>query len=198
MPPSGLEAYQLGRRYDVLPIAMVPEACVEVPAGPVTFVIESRRLTDAAIIDSAERQGRRDAIDEPAGVDDGGASLHVLGTADGLEHLRFDCFDNEPHYHYIHPTEEWNVVVRLDTFAEGDPKAWVVEKMRTRLPEMLEHAEAGDLAAEVRADAATVTAAVAEVGRRTRGGSGTSTSWAWCTASRRSCRCCSTPGVGTW
>ena len=165
MQPSGLEAYQLGRTYEVLPIAMVPEACIEVPAGPVTFVVESRRLTDEAIIESAVSQGRRDAIDEPAGVDAGGASLHVLGAADGLEHLRFDCFDNEPHYHYIRNAEHSNVVVRIDTFAEPDPKRWVVERMRTRLPEMLEHAGAAELAAEARAAAPAITGALPEVER---------------------------------
>ena len=32
-----------------------------------------------------------------------GVSLHVYGVRDGeaLEHLRFDCFDEDPHYHYI-------------------------------------------------------------------------------------------------
>jgi hypothetical protein len=165
MQTSGLEAYQLGRSYDVMPIDMVPEACVEVPAGPVTFVVESRRLTDDAIIDSAEGQGRRDAIDEPDGVDDGGASLHVLGSADRLEHLRFDCFEKDPHYHYIRNSQRSNLVVRLDTFAEGDPRAWVLERMRSRLPEMLEHAGAPELAERVRAEGGTVMAALDEVER---------------------------------
>jgi hypothetical protein len=144
--PSGLEAYKLGRRYEVMPIAMVPDACVAVSAGPVTFVVESRRLTEAAIIESAEQQGRLGAIDAPAGVDDGGMSLHVLGTADGLEHLRFDCFEREPHYHYIHQDDRSNVVVRFDDVAEGDPTRWTLERVRSRLPEMLEHAGATELA----------------------------------------------------
>ncbi|CAN5791105.1 hypothetical protein BH10ACT1_BH10ACT1_16910 [soil metagenome] len=150
MEPSGIDAYRLGRAYAVMPIDMVPEACVDVAAGPITFVVESRRLTDEAIIASAEEQGRRDAIDEPDGLDDGGASLHVLATADRLEHLRFDCFENEPHYHYIRNAESSNVVVRIDTFAVGDPRAWALSCVRERLPEMLEHAGATDLADQVR------------------------------------------------
>lgn len=165
MEPSGLEAYKLGRHYDVLPIAMVPEACIEVPAGPVTFVVEARRLTDDAIISSAEEQGRRDAIDEPRGVDDGGASLHVLGAADGLEYLRFDCFEHEPHYHYIYNGEGANLVVRLDDVAEGDPKRWTLERVRTRLPEMLEYAGAPELAASARAAAAEIRNASSRVER---------------------------------
>jgi hypothetical protein len=163
MPASGLEAYQLGRSYEVMPIAMVPEACRAVAAGPITFVVEGRHLSDEAIIASAVEQGRRDGIDEPSGVDDGGASLHVLGAADGLEHLRFDCFDNEPHYHYIRNADQANVVVRIDTVAESNPQAWVLERMRTRLPEMLEHAGAPDLAAEARGAGAEIDAALIEV-----------------------------------
>lgn len=165
MQPSGLEAYKLGRSYDVMPIAMEPEACRPVPAGPITFVVEGRHLTDEAIISSADEQGRRDRIDQPSGVDDGGASLHVLGAADGLEHLRFDCFDKEPHYHYIRNADQANVVVRIDTFAEGDPKTWVLDRMRTRLPEMLEHAGAVELAAQARQSAPAIDAALGEVER---------------------------------
>lgn len=163
--PGALEAYKLGRFYDVMPIAMVPEACVEVPAGPVTFVVEARSLTDEAIISSAEGQGRRDAIDEPTGIDDGGASLHVVGTETGLEHLRFDCFETDPHYHYVLNREQANVVVRLDTFAEGDPQAWTLERMRTRLPEMLGHAGAEDLVGPVRAAYPVIVEALTEVER---------------------------------
>lgn len=162
---SGLEAYRLGRSYDVMPIAMVPEHCQAVQAGPITFIVEARRLTDDAIISSAEEQGRRTAIDEPSGVDDGGASLHVLGAEDGLEHLRFDCFDREPHYHYIRNAQRSNVVVRLDTFAEGDPTGWVLSRVRDRLPEMLAHAGAEELAESVRARRDEVLGALAEVER---------------------------------
>jgi hypothetical protein len=163
MEPSGLEADKLGRRYEVMPIAMVPDACFEVAAGPVTFVVESRRLTDAAIIDSAEQQGRLDGIDTATGVDDGGMTLHVLGAADGLEHLRFDCFEREPHYHYIHQDDHSNVVVRFDDVAEGDPTRWTLERVRSRLPEMLEHAGATELAAAARSAAPQILEATAEV-----------------------------------
>ena len=53
--------------------------------------------------------------------DDHGASLHVFGAEDGLEHLRFDCFEQEPHYHYIDQAEVGNTVVRIDELAVGDP-----------------------------------------------------------------------------
>lgn len=163
--PNSIEAYRIGRSYEVMPIAMVPEACVRVPAGPVTFVVEARRLTDERIISSAQDQGRIDAIDDLNGVDDGGASLHVLGTADGLEYLRFDCFDHDPHYHYVRNTAQTNVVVRLDTFAEGDPRLWTLARVRTRLPEMLSYADGEELAFAARAAQAEIDAALPEVER---------------------------------
>ena len=33
-------------------------------------------------------------------------AIHVLGTDDGHEYLRFDVFDREPHYHYLHPAQQ--------------------------------------------------------------------------------------------
>ncbi len=162
---SGLEAYKLGRSYDMMPIPMVPEACRDVPAGPVTFVLEGRRLTDEVLIETAAAQGNPSSFEEPSGVSDGGMSVHVLGTADGLEHLRFDCFEIEPHYHYIRNDEQANIVVRIDTHAEGDPTAWSLGRLRNNLPEMLAHAGVADLAAEVRAAPDEVAAGVDEVAR---------------------------------
>src|ERR1700738_3394318 len=68
---------------------------------------------------------------------DFGASLHVYGAEDGLEHLRFDCFEDQPHYHYIDPDEKANVIVRLDDIAEDDPIDWTTSRLRTRLPAIL-------------------------------------------------------------
>lgn len=162
MKPSGIDAYVLGRSYDVMPIPMDPEFCVEVPAGPLTFVVESRRLTDDAINTNALDRGRPDATYD-TGIEDGGACVHVLSAADGLEHLRFDCFDNEPHYHYIDNVVQANVVVRFDQFAEGDPQEWTLGRLRDRLPHMLDHLGLTELAAAVRAE--DLEPAVAEVER---------------------------------
>jgi hypothetical protein len=166
--PAGggeLEAYRLGRTYAMLPIAMVPEACRHVPAGPVTFVVEGRRLTDEAILGSAVAQGTTDVVEGPTGVDDGGMTVHVLGAADRLEHLRFDCFDQQPHYHYIDNVTGSNTVVRIDTHAEGDPTAWSLARLRERLPEMLAHAGVPDLAEQVRAAPAAVARGIDQVER---------------------------------
>ena len=165
--PSGIEAYVVGRTYDVMPIPMVPEHCVRVPAGPVTFVVESRHLTDEVINHNARTQGRPDGVLDLV-VDDGGASLHVLGATDDLEHLRFDCFEHEPHYHYVRNDEGTNVVVAVDRHALGDPLEFTLHAVRTRLPEMLEFAGAGGVAASVRTSSAAVAEALGEVERLLR------------------------------
>ncbi|CAM3149022.1 DUF402 domain-containing protein [Prescottella defluvii] len=165
---SGIEAYQLGRSFEVMPIPMDPEFCQEIPAGPVTFVVESRRLSDEAINTNALDRGRPDQTYD-TGIDDGGACVHVCGSADGREWLRFDCFDNEPHYHYVRHNEQRNVVVRFDQFAEGDPEAWTLDRLRTRLPAMLRHAGAEELADVVAgAELGGAVDEVAEVLRRLR------------------------------
>src|SRR3954449_8228444 len=88
--------YRRGNRYDRLPIPMVEDHCITVDAGAVQLVVESRRLTNAIVEETFGAE-----VFTPVAFDDGGASLHVCGTDDGLEHLRFDCFEHEPHYHYI-------------------------------------------------------------------------------------------------
>ncbi|WP_300681903.1 hypothetical protein [Nocardioides sp.] len=163
---SGIEAYQLGRTFEVMPIPMIPEHCVEVPAGPVTFVVESRNLSDEAINTNAVDRGRPDQTFD-TGIDDGGACVHVLETEGGAEWLRFDCFDNEPHYHYVRNTEQTNQVIRFDQFAEGDPEAWTLARLRSNLPAMLSYAGAGELAGLVeRADLREAIDEVAAVLRR--------------------------------
>ena len=86
-------------------------------------------------------------------------SLHVYAVPPGdggepVEHLRFDCFDEDPHYHYVSVRDGSNVVAHLDPVAIGDPLAWALDRLRHRLPQMLAHAGASDLAERV--DAAAI------------------------------------------
>jgi hypothetical protein len=150
-------AYRRGTELDVMPIPPIADHCIEVPAGPVTFVVESRDVgADLAL------QGRESAsgADSLPLLGDAGASLHVMEAATGVERLRFDCFDNEPHYHYVKHESARNHVVRIDEIAEGDPVGWTIGRVRDRLPEMLEYAGAAETAAAVRANASEVSAAV--------------------------------------
>ncbi len=150
--------YRRGNRYRRLPIPMVAEHCVPVGAGAVQLVVESRRLTDdiiKAVFD--------DVVDTGIGFDDFGATLHVCGTADGLEYLRFDCFENEPHYHYIEPLNGVNTVVRIDELAVGDPVEFSLGCVERHLADMLRHCGAADLADDVAGRPGTVEAAIGEV-----------------------------------
>src|SRR3954469_916967 len=122
--------YRRGNRYDQLPIPMAIEHCIFVDAGAVQLVVESRNLTNEIIEGAFDGNVRADVP-----FDDFGATLHVCGTADGLEHLRFDCFENEPHYHYVDH----------------------------RLPDMLRHCGVADLADEVVRHPDKPNAAIAEV-----------------------------------
>lgn len=154
---------QVGTYFDYFPIPPVPEHCTEIEAGPVTFVVEPRQVTGDDATDALPELGA-DALGAADRVYFG-ASLHVYGTADGLEHLRFDCFVDDPHYHYIRHVDGGNLVCPLDQAAEGDPLEWTLGRLRGRLPEMLECAHAPELAARVRDERQTVLAAVDDVSR---------------------------------
>lgn len=138
--------YRRGRRFERLPIPMVDDHCIRVDAGAVQLVVESRSLTNAIIDETYAGEVRADIA-----FDDGGATLHVCGTADGVEHLRFDCFDDEPHYHYIDNGAGANTVVRIDEVAVGDPVEFTLSCVERQLAPMLRHLGLDDLADDVAA-----------------------------------------------
>jgi hypothetical protein len=145
--------YTRGILWHQTPALPIPEHCTSVDAGPLQLVIEYRDLV-------SDHENRPD----PAVYDDLGACLHVFGSDDGAEHLRFDAFDKEPHYHYLNGAKSYNLVCRIDEIAEGDPVAWTMNVFRNRLPEMLSFAGAEQLAEETRARLPEVMRAVDEVG----------------------------------
>ena len=83
------------------------------------------------------------------GFTDEGVSIHVTDAADGHEYLRFDVFDAEPHYHYVHKTPPGappvNNVVDFDVASHGEMLPWTIRCLQTRLPEMLVEAGAAHL-----------------------------------------------------
>jgi hypothetical protein len=72
-----------------------------------------------------------------------------VGNVDGKETelLRFDCFDNAPHYHYA--PEQQNVRIMLDPTVTGNPLRWSMAQLATRLPAMLTQADYESLAQQV-------------------------------------------------
>jgi hypothetical protein len=150
--------YRRGIRFDRMPIPMDQEHCIPVDAGPVTFVVESRRLTNDVIDDTYQGD-----FYPKVAFDDGGATLHVCGAADGLEHLRFDCFENEPHYHYIDNAAGANTIVRIDELAVGDPIEFSLNCVEHHLVDMLRKCGVDSLADDVAGEPEKVDAALIDV-----------------------------------
>jgi hypothetical protein len=129
-------------------------------AGVITIGVEYRHLDEAMILAfyGPDARAKFDNV-APAGmgeiVEEDGLCLHVFGTHDGLEYLRFDCFDDAPHYHYLEPHAPRNVVVDYDAVADGPMLDWALRVLGTRLPEMLRFAGAGALGDQVDLSAVT-------------------------------------------
>jgi hypothetical protein len=144
-------------RYDLMPIPPVEAQTEYFDAGAITIGVEYRLLTDAiaAASDVAQASGGDHAASH---FDDRGVALHVFGSNLGgpgadsrgrVEFLRFDCFNEDAHYHYVSWRERSNEMLHIDTVADGDPLVWALGCIRTRLPQMLERAGEPELAARV-------------------------------------------------
>src|SRR5690242_17412743 len=98
-----------------MPIPHIHENTEYIQAGNLTFGVEFRRVDDEILQKAAVNFvkadttgvipafGGRRASEPPGPEADCGVSIHVFDNeGSGLtEHLRFDCFDIEPHYHYV-------------------------------------------------------------------------------------------------
>jgi hypothetical protein len=131
-------------RYDVMPIPPSETQTTWFDAGSLAFGVEYRLLNDAiAATHVLEDATGLDPSDAPVD-DDSGVSIHVCDNQaqPRVEHLRFDCFVEDPHYHYISWKDRSNDMVHLDPIADGDPLSWTLERLRTRLHPMLSRAGA--------------------------------------------------------
>ena len=99
---------------------------VAVEAGPIKFDLRYRDL-----------------------LHDQGVSMRVFGQVDGKETelLRFDCFDQTPHYHYA-PSAK-NERHDMDKTTAGNPLGWALTQLRTNLPAMLKRAGAEEIAKQI-------------------------------------------------
>lgn len=140
--------------YRTLPVPAFEAFTARIPAGAVTFGVEYRRLDEAVILDfyGPDARDQFDGV-TPAGmegtIEEDGLCLHVFGTSDGAEYLRFDCFDDAAHYHLLDPFTPRNVVVEHDVARRGPLLDWALASLLDRLPELLTEAGASDLAAAV-------------------------------------------------
>lgn len=159
----------IGKVYNMPPQPPVAEDNHLIDAGAITLGVEYRdvdpeslRATYAA---NAAHLAELEEKSPEGGFSDHGVSIHVCGTDDGHEYVRFDVFEAEPHYHYIHRTAAdepiVNNVIDFDATAMGEMLPWALERIRTRLPEMLTQAGGGDLVPQL--DDARLRTAVDEV-----------------------------------
>jgi hypothetical protein len=152
-----------GTTYTVPPIPPDPERTTWVDAGAISIGVEYRLLDDAEL--AANYQGEQmEEIQAATGgdaIEDNGVSLHVAGADDGHEYLRFDMFEQEPHYHYIQPSGESQTIVDYDRVAMGPMLPWALDQIRSRLPAMLSRAGGDALVSML--DAARIEASLAEV-----------------------------------
>ncbi len=121
-------------------IAPLEENLEKFEAGAITIGVEYRVITDEIVgaLGLADTARSNDYV----GLNDNGVSVHVfVKTEEGnLERLRFDCFQDDPHYHYFPASGETLDIVHVDRAMTGDPLAWVLERIRSRLPHLLQRA----------------------------------------------------------
>ena len=86
---------------------------------------------------------------------DQGLCIQVYSEIDGhdTEILRFDCFDQDPHYHY--GPENHNIRLHLDKTTAGNPVGWTMDNIRNKLPSMVRRAGYDDLADGLEANPVT-------------------------------------------
>jgi hypothetical protein len=162
----------IGKVYGIPPQPPVAEHTRVLPAGAVVFGVEYRVVDPDTLRElyssNAEHLDEFENRSPYGGFYDRGVSIHVSG-GDGWEYVRFDVFDDEPHYHYIHRTTDGSVVnqvVDFDVTAHGDMLDWTVARLRTRLAEMLRAAGGAKVASEL--NESITTPAIDEVDRLAR------------------------------
>jgi hypothetical protein len=140
-------------RYDRMPIPPLADRTTYFEAGALCFGVEFRILTDETVAEIRKTLQAANGAEEGQleNLDDAGVSLHVFaapGRPD-QECIRFDCFAEDPHYHYINWAASSNEMIHIDPHADGDPLTWALERIRTRLPQMLRRCGEADLASKV-------------------------------------------------
>ena len=81
--------------------------------------------------------------------DDAGPAVSVFGLVGNREKqlLRFDCFANDPHYHY--DPDGKNELHHMNDEAIVDPVEWTLHRLERNVPEMIRRAGFGALADQV-------------------------------------------------
>lgn len=116
-----------------------------IDAGAVSFALQHRYLDGGA--PHTQGVGGRGGNHPTQGV-----CIQVVGQVgeNESELLRFDCFDNNAHYHY--GPENQNERIMLDPAVTGNPIGWTLKQLRAHLPAMLTRAGYEKLANQLDAD----------------------------------------------
>lgn len=119
---------------------------------------------DAQIIPGG---GVRFAVEHRHFGGDKGPAIRVLGDVNGVEVqlLRFDCFENDPHYHY--DPDGRNVVLHMNP--EFDTASWSADHIERNLKVMVKLAGYPEVAERI--DMTVVSEAMPAMWRALRGDS---------------------------
>ena len=144
----------IGNTYAMPPQPPVAENTRTFEAGNLSLGVEYRDLDPEGLVatykDNPAHLAEMLERSPDGGFTDEGVSLHVSDAATGHEYVRFDIFHDSPHYHYNHGGAEIvNNVIEFDVVAHGDMLPWALDRIRTRLPEMLTEAGGGHLVADL-------------------------------------------------
>ena len=145
------EENRIGIVYQIQPEPADEEQTRWFEAGAIRLGLEPR-VVDPERLAQAYAGNEADLAELAAhspegGFHDSGVSIHVVGAEDGHEYLRFDAFQDDPHYHYVRPTGDHNHWIPFDPVAGGDVLAFAIRSLRDRLDPMLREA-GGDAVAE--------------------------------------------------
>lgn len=137
-----------GIRFEVETIAPITENTHLIGAGPVRFGVEYRYLNESTADVYFQREDEDGKMRSAfVGHSDEGLALHVFDAESGQEVLRFDCFRDEPHYHYIYAAETpVNDRVDFDEIANEGMYMWALLTLRKRMPEMIAQTNRSSLA----------------------------------------------------
>ena len=163
---------RVGTTYNIPPAPPDADSTDWLDLGVVRIGVEYRKVDPQAlekIYADTEHLAELEAASPEGGFTDEGVSLHIVDPEDGFEHVRFDMFLDEPHYHYVDKAAETNTIVHFDTVAHGPMIPWTLEQLRPRLPDLLRPVGATAFADRVAAGdgaalADAVTAKLREIG----------------------------------
>src|SRR5690348_15180062 len=104
-------------RYDRMPIPPIDAHTTYFDAGSIRIGVEYRLLTDEVVAEIRKtlETASGNEVGQLENLNDRGVSLHVFAGPKGeqLERLRFDCFQEDPHYHYVSWHEKRNEVLHM-------------------------------------------------------------------------------------